>query len=692
MNNSHQLAHVNLLHRLVILHRSVIKLASVLLLFVPVFAQATLCAPSAGAGSGASSDILTGATVVAPWTNETPVALRSTQTIDGATAMRANLSFWAPIAFDSNGAINAADFDFIELEIRSSIAAPPINVIASSGVMCALNDFTNLQANNWTQLQIPLASLGLDTQQDVGRLKFKSAIAGPFTLWVTDVRLVSSAGEPPEPPKPPKPPKPPEPPEPPPVNSTFVQWHLDPGVAGSVDAHMPDNVVPLNANGQDTLDDTASFAAAIGAIANGGIVDIPAGTYYLSDSLQLTNDNQVLRGAGSDVTHLIFTNSLPYGIAITGGYPNNPLGVTKADFAQRSLVINANEIDNNKRYGLLTDSASLHSQVINITGQNATQNGTRLQLARPLNSSFSESATLELFDANEFSGVEALSLNVNAKTTHVNDMIFLRSAANTWIRDVVSQRAREAHVYTRQTYHCEITGNTFLDATGHGGGKQGYGIDLANSTTGCLIENNTLGYLRHSIILNAGVNGNIIAFNHSFTPRHTKFYEGGPGDISFHNFTYANLVEGNVVERIHVGDSGPVGEGSLIHRNCVTSGPITIGNSPGAIQSVYSNAAYGSDIQLQNTIMPPVLPEAPDPRPYLQPGSTLFDEDGVYVSSVALSPSLKNNWYQARLWNTTEATQSSYYGSNFAPLLTNTITGDWQRDCRIPAVVNAEGL
>jgi len=536
-------------------------------------------------------------------------------------------------------------------------------------------------------VQIPLTSLDLTDQPDIGRLKLKSAVANAFTLWITDVKLLSPTDTQPNPPQPPNPEDEPVDNEPsPPQVTQFAPWHLAPGVRDSIDNHLPSTIVTLNANGQDLLDDTASFVAALDAIASGGIVQIPPGTYYLSDTVRLNRDKQVLRGAGSDLTHLVFTASLSHGIAITGQYPQAPTAVIKGESQQSSMLVATNANAVSGRYALLTDSDSQYSQVISIVGQEQAQNGSRLTLAHPLNSAFSETASLQVFDANEFSGLEALSLDVISKQIHVGDMIHMRSAAHVWLRDVLSQRARQAHVFTRQTYHCEITGNTFFDATGHGGGKQGYGVDLANSTTGCLVENNTLSYLRHSLIFNGSANGNVVAFNHSYSPRHTRFAEGGPGDISFHSFAYANLVEGNVVERIHVGDGGHIGDGNLIHRNCVTSGPLTVDNSPDATQSFFTNAIYGSDEQLQNTIMPAVLPQRPSPRPYLPAGSTIFDEDGVEVGPNAAAPALTNNWFQGQLWNRAQATQLSYYGTGFEPLLTGTVSGNWRNDCLIPAV------
>jgi len=478
-------------------------LLSTLCLFfcLPAFAQTALCIPGSAAPLGLSSNILTKDTVIAPWTNETPTGLRSSETIDNVMAMRADLTHWAPVAFDSNGQVGAADFDFIEFTIRSSVDNPPLNVIAANGKPCSLSEFVDLEKNQWTQVQIPLASLGLTDQTTIGRFKIKSTIADAFTVWITEVRLFSTTDLPADSP-PPDDPVDDDDNAPSPDMSRFVAWHLDPGVRDVIDNQLPGKRVVLNANGQDQLDDTASFVAALGAIAAGGIVEIPPGTYYLSDTIRLTRDRQVLRGAGSDLTHLVFTESLPFGIAITGQYPQAPTPVINGDSRQNSLLVAPNADAINGRYGLLTDSNSSYSQVVSIVGHEPLQNSSRLLLASPLNSTFSNTASLQVFDANEFSGVEALSLDVASSSTHIGDMFHMRSAAHVWIRDVLSKRARQSHVFTRQTYHCEITGNTMLDATGHGDGKQGYGIDLANSTTGCLVENNTLGYLRHSIVFN----------------------------------------------------------------------------------------------------------------------------------------------------------------------------------------------
>lgn len=660
------------------------------LLFSSSAAFADLCSSAAGLRAGSTLDIIPEDRTVQPWSNETPRDIRSSDTVDGLVSLRVDLSHWSPVAFDAHQSVLSGDYDFLELKIRSSISNPPLSVITSGGTLCSLSDFAQLQAGTWSHMQIPLLSLGYSDTDRIGRIKLKSAVADPFTVWVTDVRLAVNDRSTDIPPEPEEPELPED--ETPPESDAngLVSWDRDPGVAGSIDDHLPDNRITVQANGNDLLDDSAEFLAAIEAINGGGIVLIPAGTYYLSVPLELKQDSQILRGSGPDLTRLVFTRAQAFGIGITGQYPKDRTQIIKADYLSDEMHVVSTTAFNPGSYAVITDQGSPVTQVVKILEQNQRRDDTRLKLQEPLNTSFTSTATMQVFNATEYSGVENLTLDVIDDSVYVNDMLFFRSTANSWVRNVVSKRPRQSHVYTRQSYHCEISKNSFDNATGHGDGKQGYGIDLANSTTGCLVENNVLTHLRHAILLNQGANGNVVAFNHSQMPRHTNFANGGPGDISFHHYAFANLVEGNVVERIHIGDAGAVGGGNMIHRNCLTSGPLTVDNSPDATQYLIGNVMYGSDDRLRLTIMPPVLPETPNPRPYLGTGSTLFGPGGITLSPVARAPVLSDNWHAGTRGDVTITPRNSYYGSAFPPAPDTVITGNWLSDCAIPAVARTQ--
>lgn len=69
------------------------------------------------------------------------------------------------------------------------------------------------------------------------------------------------------------------------------------------------NVVDLGARPDDGEDDTQAFLAAI-ATSSGGVIQVPAGRFVLSQRLEITKPNLVLRGAGRERTTLYFPRSL----------------------------------------------------------------------------------------------------------------------------------------------------------------------------------------------------------------------------------------------------------------------------------------------------------------------------------------------------------------------------------------------
>lgn len=68
-------------------------------------------------------------------------------------------------------------------------------------------------------------------------------------------------------------------------------------------------VKQFGAVGDGKTDDTASFQRAIKE-ASGKVIGIPPGRYLISDILEITEPNTVLKGAGTDKTTLVFTKAL----------------------------------------------------------------------------------------------------------------------------------------------------------------------------------------------------------------------------------------------------------------------------------------------------------------------------------------------------------------------------------------------
>lgn len=657
---------------------------------------AEICAARTGLSATTTLDILPVDQVVSPWANETPVNMRSVEMIDSRQAMRADLVNWSPLAFDDYGKTRVTEDQFLEFWIRSSVANPALNLIVPTGVVCPLPTLIPLAMARWTQVQIPLSSLGYANGTRLGRVKLKSATAGPLTIWITGVRLAGLGAETPPPASPPAAPPPPSAPPPtsavPPEPATIppILWARDPGVAGEIDDHAALTTTQVPANGSDEQDDTEAFLGAINATASGGVIKVPPGRYFIDASLRLKS-GQVLRGAGADRTSLLFTRDLTIGVQIGGGNAGATTPVLGGGLHETSVTVAGSDLFAPGDFGLLELADSNQSQVVRVIASTPLGSRTRLSLEEPLNGNFSERSKLSKLDITEFAGIENLSLGIADPRIRVAEMIRLHATANSWVRNVVSTMPFKSHVFSRQSYHCEIRDSSFIDASGHGDGGQGYGTNLANATTGCLVQDNVFQFLRHSVVMHVGANGNIVARNFSSRPRHSSFAEGGPGDISFHGFSNGNLVEANVVERIHLGDAGPIGAENTVLRNCLTSGPLTIENAP-VTQVLLGNAMYGSDAQLKQTVMPPILPERPAPRPYLEPNGSRFERDGLArITSNWSPPFAVGNWYNGQRWTNGVADTANLeipdtlFG-NTQTILNDPVSGQWQADCALPAV------
>ena len=153
---------------------------------------------------------------------------------------------------------------------------------------------------------------------------------------------------------------------------------------------------------------------------------------------------------------------------------------------------------------------------------------------------------------------------------------FFGHAVNCWIKNIESHYTGKYHVSIEQSLKLSIKDSYFHKAYNYGGGGHGYGVECGYHATKCLIENNILDSLRHSIIVHLGANGNVFAYNYSANPVWPE--KGTPPDISVHgHYPYQNLFEGNDVNKISCTDYwGKAGPGNTIFRNRVRGDGILI--------------------------------------------------------------------------------------------------------------------
>ncbi len=167
--------------------------------------------------------------------------------------------------------------------------------------------------------------------------------------------------------------------------------------------------------------------------------------------------------------------------------------------------------------------------------------------------------------------IENLKIERKSASNKNTSNIALRYALNCQINCIESYACDFAHVELSNAIACCVKGNYFQDGLDYGGGGSAYGAVLQFTTGNSLVEHNTFNHLRHSILLQAGANGNAIIYNYSTNP----FWEGtispndAAGDLVLHgNYVYANLFEGNSVQNIVIDDShGQNGPNNVFFRN-----------------------------------------------------------------------------------------------------------------------------
>jgi hypothetical protein len=160
-------------------------------------------------------------------------------------------------------------------------------------------------------------------------------------------------------------------------------------------------------------------------------------------------------------------------------------------------------------------------------------------------------------------GLECFTLNrvdvATAPAAGVSNIHF-RFAVNSWVKGVESFKCNYAHIEVLYSANLQISDNYLHDAFSFGTGGRAYGVMLHFATSECRVENNIFMTLRHAMIMQAGANGNVFAYNHS-SNSNNEFNVASSDLVCHGNFVYRNLFEGNIavgatVDNSH-GGNGP---------------------------------------------------------------------------------------------------------------------------------------
>nr|MBC8527106.1 right-handed parallel beta-helix repeat-containing protein [Candidatus Cloacimonadota bacterium] len=170
-------------------------------------------------------------------------------------------------------------------------------------------------------------------------------------------------------------------------------------------------------------------------------------------------------------------------------------------------------------------------------------------------------------------GIEDLKIQRCGIGEDSGKTIVISSSDNCWVKGVESTQASGHHILiTNNSTHIDIHGCYIHHAKDYVGGGHGYGVWITHNSSLCLIENNIIRHLRHSMIVADGAFGNVFGYNYSDDIQDSGFWD--LGDICLHGHCgtdigpFKNLFEGNNCWYIDVDDQwGVNGDYNTFLRN-----------------------------------------------------------------------------------------------------------------------------
>ncbi len=347
---------------------------------------------------------------------------------------------------------------------------------------------------------------------------------------------------------------------------------------------MEINVLDYGAAGDGIVDDYQAVADAISfASETGGIVYFPKGDYLLNSSISL-GEGVILRGHSSDSSVLIFD---------LGQSSNNCIIISKSQSGIFKTVESGFDKESTKLLCFSSQDfvGADYAEIIQDNGDwdispaNWAENavGQIIRIDEIKDDTIFFNNALRINFTNELNprirpifpimncAVECLKIKRKDEVEDgAGSNIYFNYAANCIIKGVESDSSVGSHISINFSTNIKVAGNYIHHAfTYDGAGTRGYGIHLSQHTGECYIVNNIFKHLRHAMMIKAGSNGNIFAYNYSLEPIRTEPIPSLSGDISFHgHFAFSNLFEGNIIQNIIIDHYwGPSGPFNTLFRN-----------------------------------------------------------------------------------------------------------------------------
>jgi hypothetical protein len=377
-----------------------------------------------------------------------------------------------------------------------------------------------------------------------------------------------------------------------PAGRTFVPaWHAS-GCAGALPNPVGRSVRDFGAVGNGVADDRAAIVATINWVngqAGVGMVYFPAGTYRFGSTIELPA-GIVLRGETDANGNPLATlqhdqgGAWAYSITVTGSRPGawQPM-LPAALHATQVTVTNGSAFslgdyaevqqDNDPAWDAgYTWAAHAVGQIVKVVGVQ----GNVLTLEHGLRAHYEAqyNPQIQRIVPKQGVGIENLKIErIDAVEPAGGSTIHFEAAANCWVRGCELNHCRQRHVEMHYSTKLSITGNYLHHAYSYGGGGSAYGTECTFHTGECRIENNIYVHLRHSMLLQAGPNGNVFGYNYSRDAYWVEIPNNAASDITFHgNRPFGNLFEGNIVcfALLDTSHGQPAGPLNTLFRNATT--------------------------------------------------------------------------------------------------------------------------
>jgi len=342
------------------------------------------------------------------------------------------------------------------------------------------------------------------------------------------------------------------------------------------------------------------------------ILYLPAGNYLFNAPIYLRSDF-IIRGAGANQTKLIINHPNTGHSIYASGYSSNDttaLTNTASKGSQQITVANVSafkvgdwiQLKQNDS-DLITSSWAKNSvgQIAQITA--ITGNAISLASEMRMDYALQRKPFIQKIVPVKNTGVECLSIErLDNTAPEQSSNINLDYTVNAWVKGVAFNNTTFAHIAASHCSNLSISHCYFKNAFDYGGGGRAYGVMLQFSTNECRVYNNIFKHLRHSMIVQAGANGNVFCYNYSIDPYWTGstfLPSNSAGDMVLHgNYVFANLFEQNDGQNIVIDNShGANGPYNTFFRNRASLWGIFFSDNTSPNQNFIGN-------EIPNTALP----------------------------------------------------------------------------------------